>query len=121
MKFTFNHDDYKSPIVQHSSEEYECEIGEDWALVTWSDENCHAYTGTLDEVIKESEEMFKEWEEAEDEDDEDRFIAPHDKDSLIAYCNTTELDCDSSYGFALINLHTKTVLGEPCNGKVYFH
>ena len=112
MKFTFNHDDYKTPTVQNSSDQYETEVGEDWALVNWSDENVSAITGTLDEVIEQSKEMFEEWED---------FTIPQDKEALIAYCNGTELDCDSGYGFALINLHTKTVLGGPCNGKVYFH
>ena len=116
MKFTFNHDDYKSPMIQHSTEQYHAEVGTDHALIIWSDEDISTITGTLEFILKEAQEdYFNEWNEDND------FVIPTSTAALNAYCNGTELDCDSSYGFALVNIKNKTILSQPYNSSIYFH
>ena len=116
MKFTFNHCQYKSPMVQNSEEDYSEEIGSDHALVIWSDENVSAITGDLQAILKEAQEdYFNEWNE------DHGFAIPCDTSALIAYCESTELDCDSSYGFALVDIKNTTILGQPWNSRIYFH
>lgn len=116
MKFTFNHDDYKSPMIQNSSEEYEVEVGTDHALIVWTDESAEAYTGDLKSILKQAQEAyFNEW------NDDHGFVIPTSTEALKSYCNGTELDCDSGIGFALVDISNKTVLAEPWNSRIYFH
>ena len=116
--FTFYHDTYKDPVIQYSTDDvdYHEAVGNDLALVTWSDEKVYVIKGDIKTILKESKEAyFGEWYE------DHGFKVPKDIEDLKAYCNDTELDCDSAYGFALVNIKDREVLAQPYNSNIYFH
>lgn len=129
--FQFTHERYKSPIISEDKPlrnfEYRLKLDKPYMLIAWSDEKVYEVIGANDgkellakfaNYVHEMEWSGKGEENSEDPATQENIKARIIETGVVTFCDNSELDKDSSEGYALFV--KGRLAGQPINSDITY-